>query len=113
MKYSAYYVVSTGPNRERLANNGKFYSGSLGHGQGPKDVKEFKSLGWAKRAAQRASQDNVWVGDIVVIGLLPDECLMRDGLVFSRDENLEWQNRGYGRQVALVVKENLMISLFG
>lgn len=113
MKYSAYYVVSAGPNHERLCNDGKFYSGSVEHGKAGNNVKEFKSLGWAKRAAVKAQNESPWVGDIVVIGLLPDEYLMRDGLVFSRNDNLEWVDRGYGRQVAMVVKSNLMTQLFG
>ena len=100
MKYSTYYVVSTGPQRVFLANNGKLYPfTTLSHGNGPKSIKKFKSLGWSKRAAQKASWGNVWGGDIVVIGLLPDECLMMDGLVFFRDQEGGWQDCGYGRQV--------------
>jgi hypothetical protein len=109
---SAFYVVSTCANHYRLANDGKFYCGSVEHGRKPNNVKEFKRLGWAKRAAEKAVNESPWI-DAVVIKVEDGEYMMRDGLIFSRDENLDWVDRGYGRIVAEVVKSNFQTALFG
>lgn len=112
MRYSAYYVVSTGPNHERLANDGNMYSGGVPHGMGPKNLKEFKTIGWAKRAAVAAQEKAPWL-NLIVIGMLENEWMEIYGNVVRRNDDGTYVDCGYGRQVAVVVKPNFMTSLFG
>lgn len=107
----SFYVVSTCANRYRLANDGKFYCGDVAHGKAANNVKEFKRLGWAKRAAANAVNESPWV-DAIVIRVEDDEALMRDGLVYRLTDG-GWVDTGRGRQVAIVVKSNFQTALFG
>lgn len=109
----AYYVVSTDPNRYRLANNGKLYAGTVNHGRKSNNVKEFNYLGAAKKAAEKATDENPWV-NLVVIKVEPNEFLRPDGGVTRiSDETGEHIDSGNGRMVAQVVKSNLQTALFG
>jgi hypothetical protein len=104
---SSYHVISTCENRYRLANDGHLYSGYVHVGNGAKDVKSFNRLGWAKKAAERMTDKAPWV-NLVVIKVELHEQLLPTGLVRTSD-SVEYR----GRMVAMVVKSNLEISLFG
>ena len=108
---SCFYVVSTCPYHFRLTNSGEMWAGTLYHGSKPKNVKEFKSLGWAKKAAEKAANNNPH-HNLIVISLSPEERMLPDGLVVELDRGVPVKHH-WGKQVATVVKSNLMISLFG
>jgi hypothetical protein len=108
---SCYYVISTCPNHYRLANDGEFYCGSVEFGKNPKNVKEFKRLGWAKRAATAAVNRSPWI-DAVVIKLEDDEVMLLSGKIVRLDDNFNQTETEY-RIVAQVVKSNLQTALFG
>jgi hypothetical protein len=94
-----YYVVSTSRHHCRLCNDGQFRWGHVTHGTKPINVKEFKSLGWAKRAACKASDNQPWNNDVIVIMVEADEYLASDGHVERKIDGF-WQDIGFGRQVS-------------
>ena len=108
---SCFYVVSTCPNHYHLTNSGEMWCGTVHHGSLPKNVKEFKSLGWAKKAAEKAANNNPHL-NLIVISLSPEERMLVDGSVVELDNGVPVKHH-WGTQVATVVKSNLMISLFG
>ena len=109
---SIFYVVSTCPNHYRLCNDGQFRCGHVTHGTKPINVKEFKTLGWAKRAACKATDNQPWINDVIIIKVEADEYLDSDAHVERKIDGF-WQDTGFGRQVAIVVKSNLQTALFG
>ena len=107
-----FYVVSTCVNHYRLCNDGQFRRGHVNPGDKSNNLKEFKYLGWANRAAEKASETQPWINDVIVIKVEEDEYLDSDGHVERKIDGF-WQDTGWGRQVAIVVKSNLHRMLFG
>jgi hypothetical protein len=108
----SYYVVSNCPSRYRMCNDGQFRKSEVIQGKEHNNVKKFKRLSAAKKAAEEASENQPWINDIVVIKVAFNEYMTSDGHIERFTDNL-WRDVGSGHVVAEVVKSNLQTILFG